>query len=83
MKVHPIDRKWFVEMKKYKAVVTAEEHLLQGGLGSIIAECSIDNNLMIPIKRFGFRNEYRNIRGSRFYLHKVWSRPSEYCLEYH
>jgi transketolase len=73
VKIHPIDQKMICsEMKKYKAVVTAEEHLLQGGLGSIIAECTIDNNLMIPVKRFGFRDEYRNIRGSRFYLHKEY-----------
>jgi transketolase len=73
VKIHPInEEKLCSEMKKYKAIITAEEHLLQGGLGSIISECAIDNNLMIPIKRFGFRDEYRNIRGSRFYLHKEY-----------
>jgi len=73
VKIKPINVKYICnEIRKYRGVVTAEEHLLQGGLGSIIAECLVDNNLQISMKRFGFRDEYQNVRGSRSYLHKKY-----------
>ena len=36
--IAPIDTEILDEVKDYKLVVTAEEHLLHGGLGSAVAE---------------------------------------------
>lgn len=40
-------------LSKYKYVISLEEHLLDGGLGSIISEIITDNDLNIKLKRIG------------------------------
>jgi transketolase len=46
-------------------LVTIEEHLLIGGLGSIIAEFLIDQRLNIPLRRFGIQDKYYYAYGGR------------------
>ena len=59
--------------KKLKKIITIEEHLLPGGLGSIFAEYLFDNNLnkKISLKRFGinFTNVYTY--SSRLRIHQL------------
>lgn len=40
-------------LKKYKYIVSLEEHLLDGGLGSLIGEIILDNDLDVKLKRLG------------------------------
>jgi len=50
----PINEKLFLEVVgKAKRIITLEEHILFGGLGSAVAEVLADNNKFIPIKRIG------------------------------
>lgn len=46
-------------------VITLEEHLLAGGLGSIIAEIFADHNISIPLKRVGVKDQYYYTYGGR------------------
>jgi transketolase len=48
-------KKIFLKNRKLKKIITIEEHLLEGGLGSIFAEYLFDYNLnkKISLKRFG------------------------------
>lgn len=53
-RLKPLNEKGIVEtLKNYRQAVTIEEHLLAGGLGSIIAETIVDNNLSTKLKRIG------------------------------
>jgi transketolase len=57
--------------KRYHHVVTIEEHYLEGGLGSIIAELIADSGQDIKLKRFGLPLQFNENLGSRESLHKL------------
>ena len=48
-----------------KGLITVEEHQLNGGLGSIVAEYLSDNNINIPLTRRGIDDEYFYKYGKR------------------
>jgi len=51
----PINEKVFIEeIANAKRIVTLEEHILPGGLGSAVAEVLADNKKLLPLKRIGF-----------------------------
>jgi len=60
-----------------KLIITVEEHLLAGGLGSIVAEYLADNNIQIPLKRIGINDEYFYKYGSR---EDIWNEEAELSL---
>lgn len=39
-------------------IITIEEHVSNGGLGSAVLECLADNNIQIPVKRFGIPDNF-------------------------
>lgn len=57
-----------------KLIITVEEHLLAGGFGSIMAEYLVDNNIQIPLKRIGIRDEYFYKYGKR---EDIWDGEAE------
>ena len=56
------------------AVITVEEHLLNGGLGSIVAEYLADHNIQIPLKRVGIDDRYFYKSGGR---KEIWDGEAE------
>jgi len=54
-----------------KQVTTFEEHMLAGGLGSIIAERLIGSGLSIPLKRVGIKDKYYYVYGGREHIQEV------------
>ena len=58
-------------------IITVEEHLLAGGLGSIVAEYLADNNINIPLKRIGINDEYFYKYGER---EDIWNSQEELSL---
>lgn len=64
------EREFILEIEKAKKIITIEEHILQGGLGSVILEVLADYGTIKPIKRLGlnFSKGYPHIFGSREYL---------------
>ncbi len=53
----PFNSSLFLEKtKKFSKIITLEEHLIDGGLGSIICETMADNAICKPIKRIAIPN---------------------------
>lgn len=76
--IKPIDNAQFVDIiKKYKRIITIEEHQLNGGFGSSILEHINDlkeKNVSIPfpeIKRIGINNSFYSVAGTQDYLRKL------------
>ncbi|MDD7027499.1 MAG: transketolase C-terminal domain-containing protein [Lachnospiraceae bacterium] len=57
--IKPFDRENVYEIgKKVKKIYTVEEHNIYGGLGSIISEIVAEENLNIPLKRIGLKDDF-------------------------
>jgi transketolase len=52
-------------VRSHKAAVTLEEHLLAGGLGSLVAEMFADHGCALPLKRVGIDDKYLYAYGGR------------------
>ncbi|SJZ34662.1 transketolase [Trichlorobacter thiogenes] len=71
-RLKPVNTKGLVEMlRKFKGVFTLEEHTIIGGIGSIIAETLVTNNIMIPVKMFGIPDVSRRDVGSREFMRRL------------
>ena len=65
-RIKPIDQELLLaSLKQVKRIVTLEEHLLTGGLGSAVLETLADSNKVIPIKRIGIQDKYLYAYGGR------------------
>ncbi len=58
-------------IKQSEKIVTLEEHLINGGLGSIIAEVLADNNVTTPSKRIAIPDKYCYTYGGRESIQKT------------
>lgn len=52
-------------------IVTMEEHLLAGGMGSSVAETLLDNDRNLPMKRFGVPDKYYYAYGGRANIQSI------------
>ena len=59
-------------INKHKAVITIEEQHIDGGIGSQICEILAEENINVPIKRFGIKDKYCKSYGSRDWLRKFY-----------
>lgn len=57
-------------LKTSKNIITIEEHLAYGGLGTIISDFLSDHNLSLKFKRFGLADDNCFDYGSRDYMHE-------------
>jgi len=65
-RLKPVNKKLLLKyLNQSKKVVTLEEHLIDGGLGSIVAEVFVDNNVTIPMKRIAIPDKYCYTYGGR------------------
>jgi len=55
-RLKPINQEIISVLSKYKKIISLEEHLIDGGLGSIISELITDNNLQVRLKRIGVKD---------------------------
>lgn len=68
-KLKPLNYKFLKkELLKYKKVVTIEEHIAYGGLGTIIADFISDENLDVSFLRIGLDDRNSFIYGDRQYM---------------
>lgn len=58
-------------LKQSTMVVTLEEHLINGGLGSIVAEVIVDNDVNIPLRRLAIPDKYCYTYGGRDTIQKT------------
>ncbi|MEK7615675.1 MAG: transketolase C-terminal domain-containing protein [Patescibacteria group bacterium] len=57
-------------LKKSKRIITVEENMFTGGIGSIVSELLTDHGLKIPLKRLAVKNRQFDRFGTREWL---WS----------
>jgi transketolase len=60
-------------LSNYKAVITIEEQMLDGGFGSAIIETLADSEVCIPVKRIGINDKFKVVNGDREHLNKLYS----------
>ena len=65
-RLKPVNKKLLLKyINQSDKVVTLEEHLIDGGLGSIVAEVFVDNNVTKPLKRMAIPDKYCYTYGGR------------------
>ena len=68
--IKPINKELLLKIaEQSKLIVTLEEHSINGGIGSIVAELLVDNSKMVPLKRLGIPDRYHFEYGGRHALH--------------
>lgn len=80
----PCDKAALVkQIHKHKRIVTVEEHVLQGGLGSYVLEMMADQNVLRPVRRFGIDIErgYPELYGGRGFFDKLFGLDKEGLLD--
>jgi len=71
-RIKPINEKLLIKtVKNVKGIITIEEHLLAGGMGSAVVEVLVDNGINFPVKRFGVKDMYLYVYGSRENIQRV------------
>lgn len=57
--IQPLDFTFLLEkLKKIHTLITVEEHFVDGGLGSVIAEWLLKEKLYFRLKKLGIKNEF-------------------------
>ena len=68
----PVNEKALLEIiKGYGAVMTLEEHFVDGGIGTIVAEVLNRNKWLMPLMRIGIPDQYYFEYGGREALHRI------------
>jgi transketolase len=81
-RIKPIDADLLLQsIQGVKRVVTLEEHLLAGGMGSAVAELLTDSGTMIPLKRIGIQDRYYYAYGGRENIQKVCGLGEEQIIK--
>lgn len=57
---------------RYRAVVTVEEQMLEGGFGSLVLEAMADGGRALPLRRLGIRDGFEVVNGDRDHLHRLY-----------
>jgi len=57
------------KIKQYQQVITVEDHFINGGLGSYVAELIAENNLQVPLVRLGVKQPLSSISGEQKFMH--------------
>lgn len=65
------ERLLFKSIGKTKKVLTIEEHMVSGGIGSFIAEIILDNEKQISLKRVGIEDKYYYAYGGRMNIQSI------------
>jgi len=55
-----------------KSIVTLEEHLIVGGIGSLVSESLTDQQLFLPLKRIAIPDSYSSCCGDRDWMYRFY-----------
>jgi transketolase len=75
IRVKPLDGAGLAKaLKGYGSILTVEEQLLEGGMGSALMEAIVDatGKLDWPVKRLGMRDKFQVVNGDRDHLHGLY-----------
>lgn len=75
--IKPLSIPLWKDGAKPKLIVIAEEGIINGGLGSAVLEYLADNNIQIPVKRFGLPDAFLHHYGEREDLLETYGLTSE------
>ena len=64
-------------LSEYKAILTLEEQMLDGGFGGAVLEMLADKGICMPVKRVGIEDNFEVVNGNREYLNKLYSIDTE------
>ena len=65
----------------YNTVLTVEEQLLEGAMGSAVAEALVDHNVLKPMKRLGIRDGFEVVNGDRDTLHDLYGIDTPHIID--
>ena len=65
----------------YKGLITLEEQMLDGGFGSAVIEMLIDEEIYVPLKRIGIKDNFEVVNGDRDFLNKLYRIDIESTVE--
>lgn len=70
IRIKPLSSKLLNRLSGFKKIVTVEEQLLEGGIGSGVLEALVDSNLLgnIQFKRMGLKDGFDVFNGDRDFL---------------
>lgn len=80
----PFDKEKVIKiLNRMKGIITVEEHIYRGGLGSEILELLVENYVTIPIHRIAidFDGEYPQVYGNRKYILEQYSLSDDNILQ--
>ena len=81
-RIKPINRELLLaNLRSAARVVTLEEHLLDGGLGSAVLEVLADCDVNIPVKRFGIPDKYLYAYGGRSNIQRLCGLDPDYVSQ--
>lgn len=81
-RLKPINEKLLFEITNHtERILTLEEHLITGGIGSTIAEILMDNGKIIPFKRMGIQDKYYYAYGGRKNIQSLCGLSSDNIIE--
>ena len=74
----PFDRQSVINISNnFDNIFSVEENTLDGGLGSALAECIIDDRLDVKLTRIGLESQFSSIVGSQRYLRECYGLDSK------
>lgn len=81
--IKPIDKESILKAaKETGGIITVEEHTLDGGLGSVVAEVCMDAGVMPrTFHRIGLVSQFSSVVGSQEYLRTVYGMDSSAILK--
>jgi transketolase len=59
-------------LSRFGAILTVEEQMLEGGMGSAVAEVLADTGIRRPLRRLGLRDGFDVVNGNRDELHALY-----------
>ncbi len=71
-RIKPLAPEVVETLSRYSAVITVEEQILEGGIGSGILEAITEAGQWRPLTRLGMRNGFEVVNGDRDELHRLY-----------
>ncbi len=72
-RIKPINAELLLKIiGRSRRIVTIEENLINGGIGSIVAGVLVDDDVTLPLKRIAIPDKYCFKYGSREYIYKLY-----------
>ena len=80
--IKPIDKKIILEIaKKFKNIITVEEHNLIGGLGGAVAEVLVKSKSDTNFESIAIKDKFSSIVGDQKYLRKEYKIDSKSIIK--